>query len=664
MVPFTITTINALRDSNKGGNVANEVAPTSELYENEFVRRIAKKRREETLKRKAEGGKSVSRRVAMVVLGWALLLAYMATRETGADIHKFDPFEILGISHSASELEIKKAYKKLSLVHHPDRWAKKDKADRALAETRFIMVAKAYEALTDPIARENFQKYGNPDGRQALEMSIGLPAWLLEKENQGWVIASYLLLCIIVFPASVMLLTSNAAKSGSQPKRLYPDTDELFRVGIRNDARSFLGMAELFSLAAEFRTLTYRSEDEKKLVLELRNQMAREDKFPVKPSAVTLGLFKQSPSLKTSEGNAKSLVLVFAHLNRLHDQLNDELLEDLEYILTRSPIILRSMINHARVTCNVQVLTVAIFFQQHLNQALMPQGTFLLQFPHIPVEDVEYLTSQALQRLKMDKRPEKRARTLLQELFLNSKEGQIAILDDPQQQADLDSVLKQMPFKELKVKLGTIKEVVNETGGKVKDPRDNVYTFEDVSAQGDLVHIVCDLIEQNVGRLASRNKSAIAHTPFLPHAVKEEWYVLVCGGPNPKGFNQIAEGENKVSGFAVLEDDLNERLCADISVLTSNNPNDWMNSADWPIGDSKLTILAFPSAYVDNQRYINATLKLIDGSKLPRFKMHQEDLQLDSEPTSLYAMLQPQADKEIDSDFEDVTDMDQEGEED
>jgi hypothetical protein len=33
-------------------------------------------------------------------------------------------------------------------------------------------VAKAYETLTDPTARENWEKYGNPDGRQALEVRL------------------------------------------------------------------------------------------------------------------------------------------------------------------------------------------------------------------------------------------------------------------------------------------------------------------------------------------------------------------------------------------------------------------------------------------------------------------------------------------------------------
>jgi hypothetical protein len=38
-----------------------------------------------------------------------------------ADAKPFDPFEILGLPRDAAERDIKKAYRKLSLVYHPDK---------------------------------------------------------------------------------------------------------------------------------------------------------------------------------------------------------------------------------------------------------------------------------------------------------------------------------------------------------------------------------------------------------------------------------------------------------------------------------------------------------------------------------------------------------------
>ncbi|KAI3788564.1 hypothetical protein L2E82_01334 [Cichorium intybus] len=43
-------------------------------------------------------------------------------------------------------------------------------------------IAKAYQELTDPISRENFEKYGHPDGRQGFQMGIALPQFQLNIE--------------------------------------------------------------------------------------------------------------------------------------------------------------------------------------------------------------------------------------------------------------------------------------------------------------------------------------------------------------------------------------------------------------------------------------------------------------------------------------------------
>ena len=69
---------------------------------------------------------------------------------------KFDPFDVLGVDESATDREIKKAYRQLSLVHHPDKGGD---------EEAFREVNAAYRALTDPEARENWLKYGDPDGK-------------------------------------------------------------------------------------------------------------------------------------------------------------------------------------------------------------------------------------------------------------------------------------------------------------------------------------------------------------------------------------------------------------------------------------------------------------------------------------------------------------------
>lgn len=64
-----------------------------------------------------------------------------------------DYYQILGVSQKATPEEIKKAYKKLALKHHPD---KNQETDSAKAEERFKEIGKAYEVLSDVKEREMY----------------------------------------------------------------------------------------------------------------------------------------------------------------------------------------------------------------------------------------------------------------------------------------------------------------------------------------------------------------------------------------------------------------------------------------------------------------------------------------------------------------------------
>ncbi len=69
---------------------------------------------------------------------------------------KRDYYEILGISKSASDDEIKKAYRKLAIKHHPD----KNPNDKT-AEDKFKEAAEAYEVLGSPEKRQRYNQYGH-----------------------------------------------------------------------------------------------------------------------------------------------------------------------------------------------------------------------------------------------------------------------------------------------------------------------------------------------------------------------------------------------------------------------------------------------------------------------------------------------------------------------
>jgi translocation protein SEC63 len=85
----------------------------------------------------------------------------------------FVPNELLGVEVDATIAQVKKAYRKLSREKHPDK-----NPDNPDAVEEFIQITKAYTIMTDEKARENFLKYGNPDGKGSMAVGIALPKFL------------------------------------------------------------------------------------------------------------------------------------------------------------------------------------------------------------------------------------------------------------------------------------------------------------------------------------------------------------------------------------------------------------------------------------------------------------------------------------------------------
>lgn len=92
----------------------------------------------------------------------ALLVAFAA-----AAVTEIDFYAALGVEKSASERQIKSAYRKLTLKYHPDKNPKNEEANET-----FIKIGAAYEVLSNREKRANYDECGDPDGcRKAPDMN-------------------------------------------------------------------------------------------------------------------------------------------------------------------------------------------------------------------------------------------------------------------------------------------------------------------------------------------------------------------------------------------------------------------------------------------------------------------------------------------------------------
>ena len=69
---------------------------------------------------------------------------------------KKDYYQLLGVSRSATADEIKKAYRKLAMLHHPDK-----NQGHKKSEEKFKELSEAYDVLSDEKKRQNYDQFGH-----------------------------------------------------------------------------------------------------------------------------------------------------------------------------------------------------------------------------------------------------------------------------------------------------------------------------------------------------------------------------------------------------------------------------------------------------------------------------------------------------------------------
>mmetsp|Transcript_23756 Transcript_23756/g.68387 ORF Transcript_23756/g.68387 Transcript_23756/m.68387 type:complete len:658 (+) Transcript_23756:104-2077(+) len=415
--------------------------------------------------------------LGVLILMWVLLGGiYVLVGSAQKEINRFDPFEILEVSTSASAGDIKKAYRKLSLVYHPDK-----NPDDPLAASRFIQITKAYAALTDESAKRNYEKYGNPDGPQTTKVGIGLPRFLLEKNNQLLILCAFFFMLIFAVPMTFICYyqrTKNYAPNGVMIETLQ------FLGYYINESTRMKNCPELVAASAESRAMLARPTDNnamKPIAQEVVEHKTRQ--------------FTNHPIIM------KNSFLIWGHMQRLHHLMTPELREDLDALLKDSVKITQAMIEIACMREWFFTAQAMIEFRRNLIQALDIKGPQLLQVPYY-TEDI----------LKQFGKGKNACSTLVDFMSRDAESRKGLVEMEPQQVADIEAFCAHVSDMEIFTKV------------LVEDENEIVV--------GDIATVIIQLHRKN---LREGEAAGPVHAPLFPGVKYEEWWVfLVEGNPGTR----------------------------------------------------------------------------------------------------------------------------------
>lgn len=327
------------------------------------------------------------KRAITAILGWAIMagMMYLIVTTQRSVLKLWNPYDILGISESATEKQIKSHYKKLGIKFHPDK-IRPDPAKNETVESltnAWVEMTKAYQALTDEEVRNNFIQYGHPDGKQGFSIGIALPKFIVSDGNGKYVVLVYAILLGVLLPYTVGSWWYGVQRM-SKEGVLLESANTMFRE-YKEDMEEG-DMITALSSGAEYRSHLKGDKAESGL-----SKIESKITQPGQLTTYAGGLAEKDKAALENIDSAprrKVLGLLWAYLGRV--ELDDQALDSAKYMV--APIanaLLHSLTTISIAFGNAGPIISSYLTGQRLIQAIPPNASPLLQLPHFTPAVVE-----------------------------------------------------------------------------------------------------------------------------------------------------------------------------------------------------------------------------------------------------------------------------------
>eukprot|EP00252_Welwitschia_mirabilis_P009371 TRINITY_DN2193_c0_g1_i1.p1 TRINITY_DN2193_c0_g1~~TRINITY_DN2193_c0_g1_i1.p1 ORF type:complete len:687 (-),score=124.99 TRINITY_DN2193_c0_g1_i1:179-2239(-) len=470
--------------------------------------------------------------LTLVLLWIVMLFLGNYVKQITREVQPFEPFAILGLDTGASEAEIKKAYRRLSIQYHPDKNPDPE-ANKYFVE----YISKAYQALTDPVARENFAKYGHPDGRQGMQMGIALPEFLLnEHGDSGGILLLGIVGVCILLPLIIAVIYLSRSSKYTGNNVMHGTLTTYYYLMKPSLAPS--KVLDVFTKAAEYVEMPVRRSDDEplqKLFMVVRSELNLDPKNLKHEQAK---FWKRHPALVKTE------LLLLAQLTREAAVVPSVLQSDFKHVIQLAPRLLEELMKMAviprssegfgwlRPAIGVMELSQSIIqavpLSARKSSGLLTEGTApFLQLPHFSETVVKRICRKKVRTLNdlREMSREDRAELLTQGGFSETELN------------DVEVVLDMMPAISM--------DVTCETEG------------EEGIQEGDIVTLKAWVSLKRANGLVG----AFPHAPYYPFQ-KEENYWLLLADPTSNNVwvsqkvNFMDEGTAIVAASKAIEESL------------------------------------------------------------------------------------------------------------